>query len=234
MSEAKKILTSAIQQKRKVLTVQESKTILIKEGFPVNPTGYGQSLEEIISESKKIGFPIVLKVSSEDILHKSDIGGVITDIRSVEELKEQFEIMKEKIAKSLPNARIEGFLIEKMESGIELLIGSTQDPMFGPILAFGLGGIYVEILKDVVFRLIPIEQEDATEMISEIKAAKILDGIRGQPIVDKKALIELLMKTSKFIEKFPEIEELDLNPIFATDKGVTVVDARIILNDPAQ
>jgi acyl-CoA synthetase (NDP forming) len=91
----------------------------------------------------------------------------------------------------------------------------------------------VEVLKDVVFRLIPIEREDATEMISEIKAAKILDGIRGQPTVDKKALIELLLKTSDFIEKFPEIEELDLNPIFATEKGVIVVDARIILNDPA-
>ncbi len=232
MSEAKKILTSALQQKRKVLTVQESKTILLKEGFPVNPTGYGKTLEEIITEAEKIGFPIVLKVSSEDILHKSDIGGVITGIRSIEELKEQYKIMQKKIEQALPNAQIEGFLIEKMESGIELLIGSTQDPMFGPILAFGLGGIYVEVLKDVVFRLIPIEREDATEMISEIKAAKILDGIRGQPTVDKKALIELLLKTSDFIEKFPEIEELDLNPIFATDKGVMVVDARIILNDP--
>ncbi|MHA2289197.1 MAG: acetate--CoA ligase family protein, partial [Promethearchaeota archaeon] len=137
MSEAKKILSSAIQQKRKVLTVQESKTILKKEGFPVNPTGYGKTLEEIVGEAEKIGFPIVLKVSSEDILHKSDIGGVITGIRSVEELKEQFKIMLEKITQTLPNARIEGFLIEKMESGIELLIGSTQDPMFGPILAFG-------------------------------------------------------------------------------------------------
>ena len=105
--------------------------------------------------------------------------------------------------------------------------------MFGPILAFGLGGIYVEILKDVVFRLIPIEQEDATEMLTEFKAAKILDGVRGQPPVDKKALIELLLQTSSFVDKYPEIEELDLNPIFATDKGVSVVDARIILKDPA-
>jgi len=234
MSEAKKILTSALQQKRKVLTVQESKTILKNEGFPINPTGYGRTLEEVMIHAENIGFPIVLKVSSEDILHKSDIGGVVTGIRSVEELKEQFRLMQEKIALSQPNARVEGYLIEKMESGIELLIGSTQDPMFGPILAFGLGGIYVEVLKDVVFRLIPIEREDATEMISEIKAAKILDGIRGQPTVDKKALIELLIKTSEFIEKYPEIEELDLNPIFATDKGVTVVDARIILNDSAE
>jgi acyl-CoA synthetase (NDP forming) len=101
--------------------------------------------------------------------------------------------------------------------------------MFGPILAFGLGGIYVEILKDVVFRLIPLEHEDATEMISEIKAAKILDGIRGQPPIDKKELVNLLMKTSAFIDQHPEIEELDLNPVFATEKGVSVVDARIIL-----
>ncbi len=234
MSEAKKILTTAIEQNRKVLTVQESKTILTQEGFPVNPTGYGHSLEEVVSEATKIGFPIVLKVSSEDILHKSDMGGVVTGIRTVDELKQEFALMQEKIRSKLPNARIEGYLIEKMESGIELLIGSTQDPMFGPILAFGLGGIYVEVLKDVVFRLIPIEQEDATEMISEIKATKILDGIRGQPAVDKKALIELLLKTSDFITKYPQIEELDLNPIFATEHGVTVVDARIILSDPGQ
>ena len=182
--------------------------------------------------AEKIGFPIVLKVSSEDIVHKSDVGGVITGIRSKSDLKEQFDIMNDKISKSYPEAVIEGFIVEKMESGIELLIGSTHDPMFGPILAFGLGGIYVEVLKDVVFRLIPIEHEDATEMISEIKAAKILDGIRGQPPVDKKSLIDLLLKTSDFINKHPEIEELDLNPIFATDKGVSVVDARIILKVP--
>ena len=232
MSDTQQVLTKAIQQKRKVLTVQESKSILKNEGFPVNPTGFGHTLEEITTEAEKIGFPIVLKVSSEDIVHKSDVGGVITGIRSKNDLQEQFELMTEKISESYPNAEIEGFIVEKMESGIELLIGSTHDPMFGPILAFGLGGIYVEILKDVVFRLIPIEHEDATEMISEIKAAKILDGIRGQQPVNKKSLVDLLLKTSDFINRYPEIEELDLNPIFATDKGVSVVDARIILKAP--
>lgn len=233
MSETQQVFQTAIQQKRKVLTVQESKSILQNEGFPVNPTGFGQSLEEIISESEKIGFPVVLKVSSEDIIHKSDVGGVVTGIRSKNDLIEQFQIMKEKINQQQPDAHINGFIVEQLETGIELLIGSTHDPMFGPILAFGLGGIYVEILKDVVFRLIPIEREDATEMLTEFKAAKILDGVRGQPPIDKKALIELLLKTSMFIDKYPEIEELDLNPIFATDKGVSVVDARIILKDPA-
>ena len=232
MSKAQEILNTAFENKRKVLTVQESKTILETEGFPVNPTGFGRNLEELIVEGKKIGFPVVMKVSSEDIVHKSDVGGVITDIRSVEELKAQFEIMSVRIRQNYPEANVEGFIIEKMESGIELLVGSTHDPMFGPILAFGLGGIYVEVLKDVVFRLIPIEREDAAEMISEIKATKILDGIRGQPPIDKKSLVELLIKTSELIEKYPLIEELDLNPVFATDKGVSVVDARIILKIP--
>ncbi len=232
MSEAQQLLEEAIQQRRKLLTVQESKRILLQEGFPVNPTGFGTNLDEILVEAEKIGFPVVLKVSSQDIIHKSDIGGVITGIQGVRDLKEQYEIMQQKIAQKSPDAQIEGFIIEKMESGIELLVGSTLDPMFGPILAFGLGGIYVEVLKDVVFRLIPIEQEDATEMLSEIKAAKILDGIRGQPPVNKKALVNLLMKTSDFIDRHPEIEELDLNPVFATDKGVSVVDARIILKVP--
>ena len=129
----------------------------------------------------------------------------------------------------MPAAKIEGYIVEKEESGVELLVGSTYDPMFGPILAFGLGGIYVEVLKDVVFRLIPIEREDATEMISEIKATKILDGIRGQPPINKKALVDLLLMTSEFIARHPEIEELDLNPVFATEKDAIVVDARIIL-----
>jgi len=231
LSETKKLLKEAIEQKRKVLTVQESKKMLEKEGFPVNPTGFGQNLPEILTIAKKIGFPVAMKVSSEDIIHKSDVGGVVTGIRSESELEEQYEVMQQIISQKLPNAKIEGIIIEKMESGVELLIGSTLDPMFGPILAFGLGGIYVEILKDVVFRLIPIEPEDATEMLSEIKAAKILNGVRGQPPVDKKALVDLLIKTSNFIANNPEIEELDLNPVFANEKGVSVVDARIILID---
>ena len=229
MSEAQQLLEEAIQQRRKILTVRESKKILLQEGFPINPTGFGTNLDEVLAEVEKIGFPVVLKVSSQDVIHKSDIGGVVIGIRSVHDLKEQYEIMCQKITQKVPDAQIEGYIIEKMESGIELLVGSTLDPMFGPILAFGLGGIYVEVLKDVVFRLIPIECEDATEMLSEIKAAKILDGIRGQPPVNKKALVNLLMKTSNFINRHPEIEELDLNPVFATDRGVSVVDARIIL-----
>lgn len=229
MSEAQRFLEKAIQQKKKFLTVQESKKILLLESFPVNPTGFGTDLKEVLAEAEKIGFPVVLKVSSQDIIHKSDIGGVVTEIRSINELKEKFDQMQQRISQKVPNAKIEGYVIEKMESGIELLVGSTVDPMFGPILAFGLGGIYVEVLKDVVFRLIPIEREDAIEMLSEIKAAKILDGIRGQPPVNKKALVDLLIKTSIFIDHHPEIEELDLNPVFATEKGVSVVDARIIL-----
>lgn len=229
MSEAHHFLRTAIQQKKKFLTVQESKNILFQANFPINPTGFGTNLNEVLAEAEKIGFPVVLKVSSQDIIHKSDIGGVVTGIRSIDELKEKYEQMQQRISQKVPNAKIEGYIIEKMESGIELLVGSTIDPMFGPILAFGLGGIYVEVLKDVVFRLIPIEREDATEMLSEIKAAKILDGIRGQPPINKKALVDLLIKTSNFIDQHPEIEELDLNPVFATEKGVTVVDARIIL-----
>ncbi|MFX1536905.1 MAG: acetate--CoA ligase family protein [Promethearchaeota archaeon] len=231
MAEARQYLKMAIQQKKKFLSVQESKKILSQANFPINPTGFGTNLEEVLAEAEKIGFPLVLKVSSQDIIHKSDIGGVVTGIKNIDNLKEEFKQMQLKISQKVPNAKIEGYIVEKMESGIELLIGSTIDPMFGPILAFGLGGIYVEVLKDVVFRLIPIEREDATEMLSEIKAAKILDGIRGQSPVDKKALVDLLIKTSDFIDHHPEIEELDLNPVFATEKGVSVVDARIILKD---
>ncbi|MFW9780122.1 MAG: acetate--CoA ligase family protein [Candidatus Heimdallarchaeota archaeon] len=229
MAETQRVITQAIQQGRKVLTIKESKVILVYEGFPINPTGFGKTLEEILTEAKRIGFPLVLKVSSPDIVHKSDVGGVITGIMDVLDLQEKFEGLEETLRQKAPSAHIEGYVLEKMETGIELLVGSAQDPMFGSILSFGLGGIFVEVFKDVVFRLIPITPEDAVEMLSEIKAAPLLDGVRGQPPVDKQALVELLLQTSRFIESHPEIEELDLNPVFATAKGVSVVDARIIL-----
>lgn len=212
-----------------MLTLKESKDILAYEGFPINPTGFGTTLEEILTEAKKIGFPLVLKVSSADIVHKSDVGGVITGIMDVLDLEDKFEGLEQTLKQKAPNAYIEGYILEKMETGIELLVGSAQDPMFGSILSFGLGGIFVEVFKDVVFRLIPITREDAVEMLVEIKSARILDGVRGQLPVDKQALVELLLQTSRFIEAHPEIEELDLNPVFATAKGVSVVDARIIL-----
>lgn len=229
MSETQQVITRAIQQGRKVLTLKESKDILAYEGFPINPTGFGTTLEEILTEAKKIGFPLVLKVSSADIVHKSDVGGVITGIMDVLDLEDKFEGLEQTLKQKAPNAYIEGYILEKMETGIELLVGSAQDPMFGSILSFGLGGIFVEVFKDVVFRLIPITREDAVEMLVEIKSARILDGVRGQLPVDKQALVELLLQTSRFIEAHPEIEELDLNPVFATAKGVSVVDARIIL-----
>ena len=229
MSETQQVITQAIQQGRKVLTIKESKAILKSEGFPVNRMGFATNLAEILSEAKKIGFPLVLKVSSEDIIHKSDVGGVITGIMDVIDLQDKFEGLEKTLKHKTPAAHIEGFVLEKMETGIELLVGSAQDPMFGSILSFGLGGIFVEVFKDVVFRLIPITREDAVEMLTEIKAARILNGVRGQPPIDKQALIELLLQTSRFIESQPEIEELDLNPVFATAKGVSVVDARIIL-----
>jgi acyl-CoA synthetase (NDP forming) len=229
VSKTHHVITQAIQQGRKVLTIKESKAILVYEGFPINPTGFGTTLEEILTEAKKVGFPLVLKVSSSDIVHKSDVGGVITGIMDVLDLQDRFEELEQKLKQKAPGAHIEGYVIEKMETGIELLVGSAQDPMFGAILSFGLGGIFVEVFKDVVFRLIPISREDAVEMLAEIKAAQLLDGVRGQPPVDKQALVELLLQTSKFIESHPEIEELDLNPVFATVKGISVVDARIIL-----
>lgn len=225
------ILVDAVNKGRKVLTVQESKEILKNLDFPVNPTGFGKDLDELTKLSEKIGYPVVLKVSSEDIVHKTDVGGVKVGIRDKNDLKKEYSNMIDRIKKAKPKAQIDGFIVEKqIDDAIELLIGSTQDPMFGPILAFGLGGIYVEVLKDVVFRLVPIQQEDATEMISEIKGAKILDGVRGRVPVDKKALIDLLMKTSSFIDTNPDIKELDLNPILASEEGVFVVDARIVLS----
>ncbi|HDK27360.1 MAG TPA: acetyl-CoA synthetase, partial [Candidatus Atribacteria bacterium] len=180
--------------------------------------------------AKEINFPIVMKIVSPDIIHKTDAGGVKVGVKDEEEARMTFQEIVSKAIKYNKKAKISGVIVYPMvPQGTEIIIGMMKDSHFGPVIMFGLGGIFVEVLKDISFRILPIEEIDAREMITEIKGYEILKGARGNPPRDIRAIEEVLMKVSKLTMKNPEINEIDLNPIFVFEKGIQVVDARMIL-----
>jgi len=188
------------------------------------------STRQAVEAANRIGYPIVLKIVSPQILHKSDAGGVIVGVEDDQGIRDGFKKIVKNAKAYNADAEITGILVQEMApNGTEIIVGSTTDPTFGPTLMFGLGGIFVEILKDVSFRVAPITERDAAEMIEEIKAVKILDGARGMPPCHKPTLAEILHKTSKMLMENPEIKELDMNPILAYPDSAMIVDARIIM-----
>jgi hypothetical protein len=177
----------------------------------------------------------VLKIASPDILHKTDVGGVKIGLESASDVRDAFELITYRVNRYLPEARLWGCLVQKMAPpGLEVLVGMNRDPQFGPLLTFGLGGIFVETLKDVSFRLAPLSVEDAHQMLSEIRASPLLDGVRGRPAADKAALAEALQRISQLVVAFPEIAELDINPfiVYEAGQGGTAIDMRLVLTPP--
>lgn len=225
------IIDKAKSEGRTLLNEIESKAILEEAGIPTAKARLATSAQEAAKAAKEVGFPVVLKIVSPDITHKSDVGGVKLDLKTAEEVAAAYDEIIAAAKKAQPDARIDGVAVQKMAPpGIEVIIGMSQDPQFGPVLMFGLGGILVEVLKDVSFRLVPLEPRDARQMIREIKGYPLLEGYRGQDPADVEALEKLLLRLSEFVEQHPEISELDLNPIFAYKDGALAVDARIILS----
>ena len=225
-----KIIEAARKEGRASLTEVESKQILKEAG--INSTGIrlAQTRDEAISLSKEIGFPVVLKIVSPDVLHKTDAGGVKLGLDDEEAVGKAFDDIISAIKKNEPNANIHGVSVQNMaRPGVEVIIGMSKDPQFGPVLMFGLGGILVEVLKDVSFRIVPLTKRDAREMIKEIKGYPILEGYRGQEPSNVAVLEDYLLKVSNFVDGRPEIKELDINPIFAYSDGAVAVDARVIL-----
>lgn len=215
-----------------VLTEFESKELLKKAGIPVIETRLVKSKRETVSVSKDLGFPVVLKIASPDVIHKSDSGGVRLGIASAAQAGKAYSEIMSSIKRKYPKAVIHGLAIQKMAPpGTEVIIGVSKDPQFGPVIMFGLGGILVELLKDVSFRIVPVTKRDAAEMVREIKGYPLLQGYRGQEPADIPALEDLLVKVSQFVEQSPQIKELDLNPIFAYKDKVVAVDARVILEE---
>jgi len=213
-----------------LLTEVESKELLRKAGIPVVEAKLARSKKEAISISRETGFPVVLKISSPDVVHKSDSGGVKLGLTNAAQVGKAYSQIISSIKQAHPEARIDGVSVQTMAPpGVEVIVGMSKDPQFGPVLMFGLGGILVEVLKDVSFRIVPVTERDAREMIKEIKGYPVLQGYRGQKPASIPALEQLIVKVSQFIENNPRIKELDLNPIFAYPDKAVAVDARIIL-----
>jgi len=212
------------------LTEVESKELLSKAGIPVVETKLARSKKEAISISKEMSFPVVLKINSRDVIHKSDSGGVKLGLVNATQVGKAYSEIMSSIKRAYPEAQIEGISVQPMvPPGVEVIIGMSKDPQFGPVIMFGLGGILVEVLKDVSFRIVPVTERDAKEMIREIKGYPILEGYRGQKPASMPALEKLIVKVSQFVEKNIDIRELDLNPVFAYPDKAVAVDARIIL-----
>ena len=226
----RKIIDKARREKRTLLTEIEAKELLKQAGVSVVDTKLATSKEEAISLSQRVGFPVVLKIASPDVVHKSDAGGVKLGLKTSRQVGKAYDDILKAIKKQYPKAAIQGVSVQKMaRPGVEVIIGMSKDAQFGPVLMFGLGGILVEILKDVSFRIVPLLPRDAKEMIREIKGYPLLEGYRGQEPVDVANLEAMLLKVSNFVEQHPEVKELDLNPIFAYRDGAVAVDARVIL-----
>jgi acyl-CoA synthetase (NDP forming) len=217
------------------LTEIKSKNILRDSGIPVVETFLACSKKEAVQHCKKVGFPVVLKIVSDDIVHKSESGGVRLGLQSPRDVERAYDEILASVASFYPGAKIEGIAVQHMAPhGTEVIIGMSKDPVFGATVMFGLGGIFVELLKDVSFRVTPLIHLDAAEMIREIKGYKILTGFRNQPAVDIQALEQLLLKISQFAEAHPEVQEIDLNPVIAYPDGYIVVDARINIDEKWQ
>ncbi len=230
---ALKIIEEVLAQGRKALVEFEAKEILKVYGLPVPEEKLAKTLDEALQYAQEIGYPVVLKLMSPQILHKSDAKVVLLNIKTPEELKQKWEEIHENARRYRPDAEILGVLVAPMlKVGKEIIIGVTEDPQFGHALMFGLGGIFVEVLKDVTFRIIPIEEKDAWKMLREIKSYPILAGARGEPPADMKAIVDLMLKVSRLIDDLRDyIKEMDLNPVFVypEGEGAVIVDARIIL-----
>ncbi len=217
---------------RTQLTGYEVERTLTAYGFPYPKTAIATTIDDTIKIAHKIGYPVVLKIASSKILHKSDIGGVIIDIRTDAELKDGFNKIKTTLKKHHKEKDIDGIQVQELiKGGKETILGVTNDPNFGPLIMFGLGGIYVEVLKDVSFRIHPLTDLDAKEMIHGIQGYPLLAGVRGEEPVDTDLIEEYLMRLSQLISDFPEIEQIDINPLLVFRKGklCKVVDAKIIL-----
>jgi len=225
------ILSQAREEKRTVLTEIEAKQILDEVGINCTRTVLAESKQQAVSISDEIGYPVVLKVSSVDITHKSDSGGVKVNLADGKAVEQAYDEIMTSCRAYAPDAHIEGVSVQEMaKPGTEIIMGMIKDASFGPVVMFGLGGVLVEVLKDVSFRIVPIEKSDAVDMTTEIQGKKLLEGYRGNDPADVPFLQDMLVKLSDFVNATEGIEEIDMNPVFAYKDGAIVVDARIILS----
>jgi acyl-CoA synthetase (NDP forming) len=228
------IVEAARRAGRTLLSEVESKQLLEEAGIPVVTTRLATSREESVRIAEEIGLPAVLKVISPDVTHKSDVGGVKVGLETADQVRSAYDSIMSSTRAAAPTASIEGVSVQSMaEPGVEVIVGATRDPQFGHVVMFGLGGVLVEMLRDVSMRLVPVEQRDARAMIREIKGLPLLQGYRQYPPCDLDSLEEVILGLSRFLEEHPEVRELDLNPVLCYPKGLVAVDARVVLEEPS-
>lgn len=218
----------------RVLTEFESEEFLRSEGIRVCPSVLAASVQDASRYAAEMGYPVVLKVCSPEIPHKSDVGGVRVGIRDEQELSGAWLSIMAAVCRAQPEARIQGMLVQKMaEGGVEVVVGALRDAVFGPVVMFGLGGVFVEVLKDVSFRLAPVSREEALEMVFDVKGSDVLSGVRGCGPRDLDSLAELISKLSMLICRDPRILEIDLNPVvlYERGRGYEAVDALVTLKN---
>jgi acetate---CoA ligase (ADP-forming) subunit beta len=230
LNQTTKIINLAKEDGRKALLEPEAKTICSEYGIPVTKFKVASNEKDASKYANEIGYPVVLKIVSPDIIHKSEAGGVIVNLKNPAEVVVAYCKILENVKRYKADAKIVGILVQEMApNSTEVIVGAIKDPQFGQTIMFGLGGIFVEVLKDVNFRIAPLTFDDAHEMITQLKAYPLLTGFRNTPPVDIDALVAILCSTSRLVMANPEIKELDLNPVLAYPKGAKTVDARIIL-----
>jgi acetyl coenzyme A synthetase (ADP forming)-like protein len=230
----KKAIAGVLAEGRRSIGERDTREIISAYGFQVPKSVLASTAAEAVTAAEKLGFPIVMKIASPDILHKSDIGGVKVGLEDAQEVESTFLDMKGRARRLMPEARLDGVLVQEMVSGgKEVILGMSKDPQFGPMLMFGLGGIYVEVLKDVTFRIAPINRDDAHEMVTGIRSYALLSGVRGEQPVDVRAIEESLLRLSQLVTDFPEIVELDINPLAVFPKGrnPVAIDARLTIEE---
>jgi acyl-CoA synthetase (NDP forming) len=213
-----------------VLTTDAALGLCAAFGVPAAGWAVVESVEGAVVAASAVGYPVALKVLSPDIPHKSDVGGVVLDVKGPEALRAEFAALVARVEARAPDARAGGVLVQRMLSGgWEVILGGKRDPSFGPVVMFGLGGVYVEVFEDVAFRLAPLIREDAEEMISEVRGSRLLRGVRGEPAADVEAVVEALLALSRLLVECPEVAEIDVNPLLVFEQGVAAVDARVVV-----
>jgi acetate---CoA ligase (ADP-forming) len=223
-----RVVREACERGTDHLAGPEALAVFQAYGIPVLESRVVTTADEAAEVAEELGLPVVLKVESADVVHKSDVGGVVVNLATADEVRAEFNAMMARVRAKLPDARLDGALVQPfVRGGRETIIGGTTDPTFGPLLMFGLGGIYVEALQDVSFRVSPVSDEDAREMVRAIRGYKVLEGFRGEPPVDQDTLIEMIQRVSQLMADNPEIEELDINPFLIKEHGGVALDARI-------
>ena len=229
---AEQILRGAFLENRKSLLESEAGEICRAYGMPTPDFNVARNASEAVEAAEKVDFPVALKIMSLDILHKTEAGGVLLDLKSMDEVQRGYQQIIDNTKAYNANARIEGVIVQHMApKGLEVIVGGIRDSQFGPTILFGLGGIFVEVLKDVTFRVAPLEELDSREMIREIRSYPVLKGIRGLPAADEEAIVKIIQGTSRLMLENAYVGQIDLNPVMVYGAGANIVDARIILTE---